>query len=186
MKNPKIIAFTGSMGTGKSTAIEVLKEISKENIILIKFAQPLYDIQELIYDRIKTVYKRPKNFVKDRLLLQLIGTDWGRDNISKSMWSDIWQAEMELEVLVGNLVVCDDCRFDNEAERIKNLGGAVIKLTSNKSHERIDITSGIVNHASEAGVDENFVDYKIANDGTLEEFKEKLLKVYKKLLDDSK
>lgn len=180
----KLIAFTGPMGSGKSTAIEALKEeYDKTPVVLVKFAAPLYDMQEYIYRRIASVHTRPADFVKDRFLLQFIGTDWGRDKISKTIWGDIWQQEVDQELLVGNLVVCDDVRFDNEAERVKSLGGVIIKLETKQNLERINTNTGIQNHTSEAGVSEPLVDYTIINNGSLAEFKNKLVVIYKKLLD---
>jgi len=196
----RLITFCGPMGSGKSTAIKELKKF-RENIgpvILIKFAEPLYDIQEYIYDRISPVYERPLNFVKDRFLLQLLGTDWGRNKISKSLWGDLWQRKVneslysyecpevgKVAVNPNNIVVCDDVRFDNEAKRIKDMGGIIIKLQTTKNLERIDTNTGVQNHASEAGIDDKYVDYTIVNDGTLDEFKQKLHDLYKNLLDDN-
>ena len=45
----KLIAFTGKMGSGKSTAIEELRKLVNYQTANVKFAQPLYDIQEFVY-----------------------------------------------------------------------------------------------------------------------------------------
>ncbi len=42
-----IIAFAGAMGSGKSTAIERLKKCAGR-VELVKFAGPIYDIQEYV------------------------------------------------------------------------------------------------------------------------------------------
>jgi dephospho-CoA kinase len=84
----KLIAFTGQMGSGKSTAVSTLREFADNPVHNIKFAQTLYDIQNYIYERIESVYKRPEDFIKDRKLLQWIGTEWGRGTISESLWVD--------------------------------------------------------------------------------------------------
>lgn len=168
-----IIGFTGPMGSGKSTAIEFLKKRLLGSTVNVKFAQPLYDIQEAVYSRITPVYYRPDNFVKDRKLLQWIGTDWGRESISESLWVDLWRAKVK-EVLnpefdrYGPLhVTCDDVRFDNEAVTLKSLGGFVVKIFADSTDKRIDTASGIVLHKSEAGVNHELVDYLIDNSGTL-------------------
>lgn len=173
-----IIAFTGSMGAGKSTAIKVLEQTGYTTQ-LVKFAAPIYDIQEYIYKRIESVYTRPADFVKNRTLLQYIGTDFGR-SLSQSLWVDIWMEEVDNALT--EIVVCDDCRFDNEAEAIKAMGGIIIKITSDKNVERITTANGIANHASEAGINPKFVDYTIENNGTLEEYENKLKSLYEKLL----
>lgn len=165
-----IITLSGPMGSGKSTAIA---EITKQfpNSRLIKFAGTLYDIQEMIYDRISSVYTRPEDFVKDRKLLQWLGTDWGRDTISQTLWVDIWRAEAESCEEAGVVVLCDDCRFDNEASIIKDMGGYIIKLNSDRNLDRAQGGEGIKAHASESGIDSKYVDIAIDNNGTIEEFK---------------
>jgi hypothetical protein len=190
----KIVTFTGRMGVGKSTAIQILDEIPNTALYNVKFAEPLYRMQEEIYNIISSVYKRPADFVKDRKLLQWLGTEWGRGTISESLWIDIWKSEVKDLVMdegsldkyftVGGgesntIITCDDVRFDNEAEAVKSLGGIIIQLTSNKTDQRINTTNGISGHASEKGVDKKYIDYTIENNGTMEELRDKLLHVIK-------
>lgn len=182
-----LIGLNGSMGCGKSEAFKAIKEHAHgRTVVLVKFAQPLYDIQEMIYNRIKSVHVRPDNFIKDRKLLQWIGTDWGRDTISKTIWVDIWKSEVQSHIDAGRLVVCDDVRFDNEGELLKELGGIVIRITSDRTAERIDTAAGIKNHASEAGIAHNLIDMIVENNGTLEEYKNSLSYLCRRLgLSDS-
>lgn len=180
----KIIAFTGPMGSGKSTAVQYLKDSNLgKRIELVKFADPLYDIQEFIYRRVSPVLKRQEDFVKDRKLLQWLGTEWGR-SIYENIWVDLWRHEVSF--MVENypevVVVCDDVRFDNEAETVKKLGGYIIKLVTNKNEERITTNNGIAKHPSELGIDEKHVDFVINNNDTLDVFKNDLDAVFKLLL----
>lgn len=172
-----IIAFTGSLGVGKSTAIDEL--LKKDSVELIKFAGVLYDTQEFFYKQIESVYKRPKDFVKNRVFLQFLGSEIGR-SIDVDLWVKVWKAKAEASQ--ASIVVCDDCRFDNEAEAIKSMGGIIIQIKSNKNIERITTANGIANHASEAGIDQKFVDFTIENNGTLEDYKAKLQSLYAKIL----
>lgn len=177
----RIIGFTGGMGVGKSTAIEALRETYAGPVKLIKFAGPLYDMQEFIYGRIASVHKRPDNFIKDRKLLQWLGTDWGRSTISENIWADIWRAEVA-EALNNpeTIVVCDDVRFDNEAELVKSLGGIVVKITSDAASNRMVQSglTGISNHASEAGVSHKFLDFVLENNSTKESYLYSLSRLY--------
>jgi hypothetical protein len=163
-----IIAFTGGYGVGKSTAISITRTLLGD-LRLVKFAQPLYDMQEYAYKRISSVYKRPKEFVKDRTLLQWLGTNWGREVVGKNVWVDIWKAEASVNLAVGNIVVCDDCRFDNEAETIKSMGGIIIKL----------VRPDNAKHASEAGIDQKYIDFVVENDNTVEALRDKLVACYR-------
>lgn len=177
----KLIAFCGAMGSGKSTAIQYLKDTHlHKRIENIKFAGPLYDMQEYCYRRIQNTYTRPSNFVKDRKLLQWLGTDWGR-GLNPNMWTDLWKSEVSyvVENYPKAIVVCDDVRFDNEATLVRQLGGVLVKIKSNKNQERIDTTSGLKNHSSESGIPDNKVDFVLDNEHTLEEFKNKLDELFK-------
>lgn len=177
-----LIGLTGSMGVGKSTALELIKEaFPNEDIKLIKFAETLYQIQEDIYGRISSVYKRPDNFVKDRKLLQWIGSDWARNTIRDTIWVDIWKSKTFDALSKKSIVVVDDCRFDNEAQAIKDMGGVIIKIIADNSISRIPTAQGIPGHESELGVDKKFIDYVIENNDTLESYKHKLSVLYSKL-----
>lgn len=174
----KLIGLTGSMGVGKSTAVSVLKEqFGTGNIVLVKFAGVLYELQETIYERLSPVYKRPPDFVKDRKLLQFLGTEFGR-GLDENLWIKLWKAEAESYLSKDFIVVSDDVRFDNEAEIIKNMGGVVIKITSDKIDSRNVAKDGIKNHASEAGVDKKYIDYHIKNDNTLEMYRKELKNLF--------
>lgn len=177
-----LIGFNGRMGVGKSTAIQMLKEISGRDLVNVKFAQPLYDIQEFIYGRIGPVYQRPPEFLKDRKLLQWLGTDWGRATISESIWVDLWRAEVQrlLASQPTAIIVCDDVRFNNEGSILRELGGKVVQIVSSRGQERT--VAGIANHASEAGIAPELIDYIVENDGSPEEFKNSLTYLYRRHL----
>lgn len=179
----KLITFTGKMGSGKTTAIDAIRSLQSKMLVPVKFAQPLYDIQEYAYKRIENVYKRPGNFIKDRKLLQFLGTEWGREGIRDSLWVDLWTDEVKyiLENYSSAIVVTDDVRYDNEAEAIIKLGGAIIKVESNRTEERIDTKAGINNHASEKGIDPKYITATLKNDGTIDDLKNQILALDKEL-----
>lgn len=188
--NMNLIGFNGGMGVGKSTAIQCLKDILEDTIYtntppvkLVKFAQPLYDIQEFVYRRVEPVYSRPRDFTKDRKLLQWIGTEWGRDGIDDELWVKLWTAEvLRIQSETPNaIVVCDDVRFDNEAAVLMGLGGVVVKISSTEAEKRIDTKSGIVQHKSEAGINKTFIYREVENNGTRLEFLNNLTEMYRHL-----
>lgn len=176
----RLIGLAGGMGVGKTTAIHVLQDTQSLPVHVVKFAQALYDMQEFIYRRIQSVHKRPDSFQKDRMLLQWLGTEWGREHISETLWVDLWKAQVE-EILEQNsrcIIVSDDVRFDNEAHMITSMGGKIIKLESAHATKRIDTTNGIVNHLSENGIDSKYISHVIKNDGSRKDFKDSLCAVY--------
>lgn len=174
-----LIGLNGSMGVGKSTAVALISGLVGKQAQLVKFAQPLYDMQEFIYKRISLVHKRPADFVKDRKLLQWLGSDWGRDTVSKTLWVDLWKAQVA-EIAFKDrdaLIVCDDVRFDNEAEVIRALTGRVIQIKTNRVRDVLH--GGFTNHQSENGVSSNLLDGTVNNDGTVKQFELALNEVLK-------
>lgn len=181
----KLIAFTGKMGSGKSTAIQIFKDLYLEKkVIEHKFAQPLYDMQEYIYRRLEPAYVRPDNFVKDRKLLQWLGTEFGR-NLKESLWVDLWKEKVAKSTNV-DAVLCDDCRFDNEAKTVKEMGGKIIMLISAETNNRIDTKDGIPNHKSEQGVDQKYVDFVVDNRYSLTMFKANLEEIFNQIMKEGK
>lgn len=173
-----LIGLTGSMGSGKTTAIDLIKEFVDRRYQVVKFAGPLYDMQEFIYRRIASVHPKPKDFVKDRKLLQWLGTEWGR-SISKDLWADIWKEEVAHNSSSHTPSICDDVRFDNEAELVHSLGGVVIKIINPDALKNITTANGFSNHVSEIGIKLHNIDFVVVNDGTLAQYQERLLSTVK-------
>lgn len=175
MSKPTILAFTGAMGTGKSTAINHVQYQPPQNAKLIKFAQPLYDMQRLIYQRVG------KPEVKDRKLLQWLGTEWGR-SISETLWIDLWRKEVYKALAQDIIVLVDDCRFDNEAKAIKALGGKVVRLVG-KTDKRDVVRGGLEKHASESGLSPELIDFTLPNNSTKKAFLDNVEEVYANFLE---
>ena len=156
---PLVIALTGPAGSGKSTAARHL--VNAHGYALVKFAGPLKSMMRMVglSDReIEGDLKEEPSAVlcgrTPRYAMQTLGTEWGRDIIGPDFWANVW-FEVAAEVLdQGGRVVCDDCRFDNEAEAVRKLGGLVLSL-----HGRGGIEG---DHASEAGGVK--ADFSICND----------------------
>lgn len=92
-----------------------------------------------------------------RRLLQVMGTEVGRDMFGENFWVE----QALREVGDNDLAVFTDCRFPNEAKAIKERGGVMWRV------ERPGF--GPVNdHASEISLDDWAFDQIIANDGDLD------------------
>lgn len=137
---------------------------------LIKFAQPLYDIQDFAYQRINK-----SNTLKDRKLLQFLGTDWGRQ-IDENLWVDLWRQEarshmFKVSNLTSQIVITDDLRFDNEAKQVLDLGGRVINVECDETsrRERSPSTFSGSNHSSESGITDSYISLRISNNSTIQE-----------------
>lgn len=176
-----IIALTGLQGVGKSTVMNIITNYystkSSESINL-KFAQPLYDIQKLVYNRIN----RP-NPNRDRTLLQDIGM-WGRNVINQDIWVDLWKEEVAniQKNSPGTLILCDDMRFDNEAKAVKDMKGIILKIEATVETRAKRITLQNTQHVSELGISPEYVDSIIYNDGTKEELEWDVLSALESIL----
>lgn len=92
-------------------------------------------------------------------------------NLGQNIWVyrfKVWYNNHKTE----NVVVAD-CRFKSEAEEIKRLGGILIRIDRK--------TSLIDYHISEQEVNGIKVDYVIENNGTKEEYYEKIKLLMEKL-----
>lgn len=142
---PQVIGLSGLAGSGKSTAASYLQSKGYE---LVKFAGPLKDMMRAIglterhiEGDLKEVPCSLLQGKTPRFAMQTIGSEWGRDIIGPHFWIGLWESRA-LEILdMGGRVVVDDCRFPNEADAVRKLGGVVIRLTG-----RGGISGG---HASE-------------------------------------
>lgn len=160
----KIVGFIGKAGSGKSTCASQLVRVLQGHgysVAVLPFAAPLKRIaREMGWDGVKDD--------KGRRLLQLLGTECGRECIDVNIWVDLWvKAVNGLEGVV-DVVIADDVRFENEAQAIHSLGGKVIRVTGNHSPE-IGLTETAKIHASENLLPEAVADDTFDNDSTVEQ-----------------
>ena len=127
-----------------------------------------------------------------RLLLQLLGTECGRNIIHPNIWVNSLFSEYnlgrKLKVMNGqglNIDTTDnwiitDVRFPNELEAIKSRGGISIRVNRHQIIKHSENASYQFNpildkqHESEKALDLATFDYIIDNNGTIEELVEKV------------
>jgi len=154
----KIIALTGPKQVGKTTVANAIVDFIDPFIHsrVLSFATPMramllamgVDERNLNNPSLKETPIEGIN-KSARQLLQTLGTDWGRNMIDENIW--LWAMQRQLDFAeMGNAeyAIIDDCRFDNEATRIKSLGGTIIRLT------RDGYEYGTDSHESEKPVSE--------------------------------
>jgi hypothetical protein len=87
--------------------------------------------------------------------------------MSESFWVRVWEARARRHIKV----VADDCRFPNEVEAVKNMGGQVWKI----------VRPSVINketHVSEGQLDNwDGFDQVIVNDGSLNDLTDKVLNI---------
>lgn len=147
------IAFGHKCRSGKDTACDYL--VSKYGGKKLTIAAPLYQIANYIQ---MTLGKTVK---KDPVLLQTIGQSL-RQLYGDNIWID------RLGNPAENVFV-SDLRYKNEAAALKARGFTLVKIV--KLDRTIDRDP---NHMSEIDLDDYQFDYVIENNGTLDEFYQKL------------
>jgi len=152
-----IIGLAGPKGVGKSTyANQLVFDMYRERewseyIRIISFASPLKEMlgcivhKDYIEDKERII---PNLGVSARHCLQTLGTEWGRNLISDSIWIDI--TRHRIEESDAKIFIIDDVRFDNEAKMICDMGGEVWKLSRSGVNENDA-------HISESGVSDNLI-----------------------------
>jgi hypothetical protein len=103
-----------------------------------------------------------------RHIAQTLGTEWGRNLISPSIWVDIASHRC-----AGKLTIISDVRFNDEAEFCRKHG---IMIHVDRIYSELELSNTEQAHSSEAGVDCLHGDYKILNDGNDLEQLEELIK----------
>jgi hypothetical protein len=71
-----------------------------------------------------------------RSLMQMIGTEWGRERIAQDVWIKAWLRQVA-KVPEGTPVVVDDCRFPNEAEACMRAGQATFFRVTRGTETRL-------------------------------------------------
>lgn len=186
-----IIGLTGKLQSGKDTVGAYL--VTKHNFQRRAFADSLkdsfcalLDIDRWVLEDLKNQdnaivaigYKNePENCPPDHMwspirelsvreALQRYGTEAHREIFGSDFW-----VNATLPVggyYTGRAIVITDCRFDNEASRIKELGGVVWQIV----RPRVPVSGKP--HRSEQGIDPALIDEVIRNYGTLEDLYEKV------------
>lgn len=134
------------------------KELGKEWwYYKLPFESPLITLSE--YEKYSESQKAWCTLVKltPRLFMQLIGTECMRNIIHPNTWVNALFAEYDN----SKKWIVSDARFPNEANRIKELGGIVIRI-NRPGTETSD-------HESETALDDYDFDIIITNDSTVED-----------------
>ena len=159
---PYRIAFGHQARVGKDSACNYLSS-KFQNSIIIRFASPVYNIAEQIQMQLnKSLEKNPR-------LLQLIGLGL-REVYGDDIWSS--QVESQIQSLTTQNIFIPDLRFKNEADMLKKHGFLLVKII--RKNREIDRDP---RHKSEIDLEDYPFDLVIENDGTINEFYNKLDKL---------
>lgn len=143
MEKPLLLGlYSPVMGAGKSTVAGFLRD--EWGFEVISFAGPLKKmvrslmldmglpedaVEEAIYGSMKEFPIPGLNAISTpRLLMQTLGTDWGRGLIDPEIWVKVAIRKAISLMDKGISVVIDDVRFENEFHTIYAQGGSMVKV----------------------------------------------------------
>lgn len=153
------IGISGKMGSGKSTLTkEIIKAVGESfKTQTVSLAAPIKRVQHLIYKDLDLEMVGEK----DRPLLIALGM-WGRDRDS-----DFWlkQAVKDMESSEAQVIICDDVRFENEAEWF-DAHGILIRINGVQRGENVDPSRA--DDATETSLDDYKFKYTVSNTETKE------------------
>ena len=169
MTLPSIIAiYAPAPQSGKSTIAKYL--VGSQAYVTLAFADPIKEwlVHFLVMygytndqarhylweDKAAPLVKIPDQPTA-RHLMQTLGTEWGRNLISPSLWTELWVIKASALLNQDKKVVTEDLRFLSEWEATKDPRVLTHKRTSQAWYvsriEALDaaLAAGDLNHASE-------------------------------------
>lgn len=174
---PRIIGLTGFKRTGKDTAAEVIAKMLGYD--RVQFAGPLKEmlrtllryqgvseagIEACVEGDLKEAPAPVLGGKTPRLAMQTLGTEWGRQTLSDTIWVD---TALGRAGDAENGALITDVRFLNEAEAVKAAGGVIIRI------ERAEV--GLKSdHPSEVEIPQIEADFVLRNDTNRASFQDEV------------
>jgi hypothetical protein len=144
MGSVSIVGLVGLRGVGKTTVANVIAEYYRFDVLA--FAATLKSMLisagvpfENVYGDKKEVPLEMLCGMTARHAMQTLGTEWGRDCIGANIWANLWIERAKARLKTFDGVVADDCRFPNEFQAIKEMGGVIVRLRSKNREVMGDI-----------------------------------------------
>ena len=167
-----VVAFTGNKGSGKTIAADYLVrkygfvKVNFKDAIVIELLEKFPELLNVVrsgymLDKIEDLFNTKPYVPEIRALFREYGTNVMRE-MEPGYWVNKWE-EM-IDMIEGNQVVVDDCRFINEFNIIKRYSGTVIRIVRPCTNNDSD------RHPSELEMDKIKPDHTIYNKDTISNF----------------
>ncbi|MFH1643264.1 MAG: AAA family ATPase [Patescibacteria group bacterium] len=177
-----VIGLTGEMGAGKDTLVNYLKE-KHDNIISLRFSTPLTETLKIFFDEVKRE--------DQQWLVNNLRERFGQDILAKAITKKI-------KSMTEDVVILNGIRVWDEYSMVKELGGVIVYVTTDakirwermgERKEKADDKSTWEEFLKRSqNATELFIaaigekaDFKIENNGSLEEFHKKIDELMNKL-----
>lgn len=179
---PLLIGLAGRARSGKDTVGQRLCET--HGLWRLAFADPIKDMVAamLNVDR-ATLDDYPKEMdlpalnASLRKVYQTLGTEWGREFIHRDVWVRLVARQWDMARRNGGFsgAVITDVRMCNEASWIRQQGGVVI-------HVEREQREAVRTHISEMPLPVLNGDYRLSNNGTLDELYQRVADVMRLIM----
>jgi len=114
-RTPRAVGISGPIGSGKSSLAQVLAITCPVSGYVHPFAKPVKEIA-------RQMGWNGKKDKKGRRLLQLVGTECGRECVHPDVWVRLWRKDMVVDIQ-DSVAIADDLRFPNELKAAHRLRG---------------------------------------------------------------
>lgn len=168
------IALIAKAGSGKNTVCDMLSSLNT-NFKEYKFAAKLYEAQYAI----QNVLGLPN--VKEGVLLQFLGTEYGR----ACHGEDFWIKKLKKSLKETDFPIITDCRFKDELNWCKENGFITIKIYRDIDKRIEFVGNRDQNHRSEIDLDDvpnSEYDYIIDNNRHIDDLAIKVAILYDDIL----
>ena len=171
-KNPFIFIISGKARHGKDTVAKMIRDVYERiglNTINLQYSTPIKEYAKKISNWDGSEETKPRE------LLQTLGTELIRQKIDflffvKGMISDI-----KVYSYFFDIITISDARAKVELDIPKQELKNVIVINVTRPSLESELTASEQKHYTETDLDDyNNFDYKIVNDGTLEDLEEKV------------
>jgi tRNA A37 threonylcarbamoyladenosine biosynthesis protein TsaE len=163
-----VILISGKQGSGKTTLSKTLLnffELNNHKITSLKFAGPLYEMHDAVlivlnqYQTALDLINNGNAINLDKTLLQILGTEWGREKLHNNIWPNIVLGQINniRKNYPNTKIIIDDLRFLNELEVIDSSIDKCLKIRLECDEEirkaRCSQWRDNTNHPSETDLD---------------------------------
>lgn len=189
---PVLIGLGGLKESGKDTVADILAtaaDVMKMGMSDV-LAAALYVLNPIIEDTnggrfvryqglVDAVgYTEAKTIPEVRRLLQLLGTEVGRNLIHPDVWITATRARIEAEMRRGTSVILTGVRYPNELWLVRDMNGVSVHVSRPDSPFTAEVrakASKQESHTSETSLAASDFDVTLTNDGSLSDLRVKSL-----------
>lgn len=163
----QIVLISGKMGSGKTTTALALENIMMKPktvaVVQQTFAAPIYHMHNFCRAYLQSIGIKfaAAVDVKDGKLLQLLGTEWGRNTVGPDIWVDACRGEIKKTIQFYEehgfqrlVIVIADARFPNEFYGFNEALRVRLECTRDVRKVRAEMWRENEMHPSEIGLDD--------------------------------